>query len=64
MKQYTTEQINQAVDGTLDGSPAIMITGVEQISEATTNQLTFIREKKYKNYGTNLVLQLQSSITY
>ena len=47
MKQYTTEQINQAVDGTLDGSPAIMITGVEQISEATTNQLTFIREKKY-----------------
>jgi len=64
MKQYTTEQINQAVDGTLDGSPAIMITGVEQISEATTNQLTFIGEKKYKNYGTNLVLQLQSSITY
>ena len=47
MKQYTTEEINQAVDGTLDGSPAIMITGVEQISEATTNQLTFIREKKY-----------------
>ena len=47
MKQYTTEQINQAVDGTLDGSPAIMITGVEQISEATTNQLTFIGEKKY-----------------
>ena len=47
MKQYTTEQINQAVNGTLDGSPTIMITGVEQISEATTNQLTFIREKKY-----------------
>ena len=47
MKQYTTEQINQAVNGTLDGSPMIMITGVEQISEATTNQLTFIRGKKY-----------------
>ncbi|MEJ2657931.1 MAG: UDP-3-O-(3-hydroxymyristoyl)glucosamine N-acyltransferase [Desulfobacterales bacterium] len=47
MKQYTTEQINQAVNGTLDGSPTIMITGVEQISEATTNQLTFIGEKKY-----------------
>jgi len=47
MKQYTTEQINQAVKGTLDGSPTIMITGVEQISEATTNQLTFIGEKKY-----------------
>ena len=47
MKQYTTEQINQAVNGSLNGSPTIMITGVEQISEATTNQLTFIREKKY-----------------
>ena len=47
MKQYTTEEINQAVNGTLDGSPTIMITGVEQISEATTNQLTFIGEKKY-----------------
>jgi len=47
MKQYTTEQINQAVNGTLNGSPTIMITGVEQISEATTNQLTFIGEKKY-----------------
>ena len=47
MKQYTTEQINKAVNGILDGSPTIMITGVEQISEATTNQLTFIGEKKY-----------------
>ena len=47
MKQYTTEQINQAVNGSLNGSPTIMITGVEQISEATTNQLTFIGEKKY-----------------
>jgi len=47
MKQYTTEQINQAVNGTLDGSPTIIITGVEQISEATANQLTFIGEKKY-----------------
>ena len=47
MKQYTTEHINQAVNGTLSGSPTIMITGVEQISEATMNQLTFIGEKKY-----------------
>jgi len=47
MKQFTTEQINQAVNGTLDGSPTIMITGVEQISKATINQLTFIGEKKY-----------------
>ncbi|MGA8179358.1 MAG: UDP-3-O-(3-hydroxymyristoyl)glucosamine N-acyltransferase [Desulfobacterales bacterium] len=47
MKQYTTEQIHQTVNGILDGSPAIIITGIEQISEATTNQLTFIGEKKY-----------------
>jgi UDP-3-O-[3-hydroxymyristoyl] glucosamine N-acyltransferase len=47
LKQYTTEQINQAVDGTLDGSPAIMITGVEQISKATANELTFIGKKQY-----------------
>lgn len=47
MKQYTTEQINQAVNGTLDGLPTIMITSVEQISEATANQLTFIGAKKY-----------------
>ena len=47
MKKYTTEQINQAVKGTLDGSPTITITSVEQISEATENQLTFIGEKNY-----------------
>jgi len=47
MKQYTTEQINQAANGALYGSPTIMITGIEHISEATTNQLTFIGEKKY-----------------
>ena len=46
MKQYTTEHINQAVNGILSGSPTIMITGVEQISVATTNQLTFIGGKK------------------
>jgi len=47
MKKITTEQINQVVNGTLDGSPTIKIDGVEQISEATTNQLTFIGDKKY-----------------
>jgi len=47
LKQYTTEQINQTVNGTLDGSPTIMITSVEHPSEADANQLTFIGEKKY-----------------
>jgi len=47
LKQFTTEQISQVVNGALDGSPTIMITGVEQISEATASQLTFIGAKKY-----------------
>ncbi|MBW1693798.1 MAG: UDP-3-O-(3-hydroxymyristoyl)glucosamine N-acyltransferase [Deltaproteobacteria bacterium] len=47
MKKYTIEEINQAVNGTLNGSPTILITGIEKISEATTNQLTFIGKKKY-----------------
>jgi UDP-3-O-[3-hydroxymyristoyl] glucosamine N-acyltransferase len=47
MKKFTIEEINQAVDGTLVGNPAILITGTNQISEATKNQLTFIGEKKY-----------------
>jgi UDP-3-O-[3-hydroxymyristoyl] glucosamine N-acyltransferase len=47
MIKFTIEEINQAVNGTLDGNPTILISGVEQISEATKNQLTFIGEKKY-----------------
>jgi len=47
MKQYTTEQISREVNGTLEGNPSIIITGVEQISQATPEQLTFIGEKKY-----------------
>jgi UDP-3-O-[3-hydroxymyristoyl] glucosamine N-acyltransferase len=47
MKKYTIERINQAVNGTVAGKSTTLITGVEQISEATTNQLTFIRGKKY-----------------
>ena len=47
MKNFTIEAINQAVGGTLTGNPAILITGVEQVSEATESQLTFIGQKKY-----------------
>ena len=47
MKRISIEQINQAVNGILDGNPTIMIDGIEQISEATTNQLTFIGDKKF-----------------
>ncbi len=47
MIKFTIEEINQAVNGILAGNPTILISGVEQISEATKNQLTFIGEKKY-----------------
>lgn len=47
MKTFTIEAINQAIGGTLTGNPAVLITGVEHISEATENQLTFIGQKKY-----------------
>ncbi|MFO7712816.1 UDP-3-O-(3-hydroxymyristoyl)glucosamine N-acyltransferase [Desulfosarcina sp.] len=47
MKQFTIEEINQAIGGMIVGNSTILITGVEQISTATENQLTFIGEKKY-----------------
>jgi len=47
MKKYTTKQICRVVNGTLEGSPTVIITGVDHISEATADQLTFIGEKKY-----------------
>jgi len=47
MKNFTIEAINKAIGGTLTGNPAILITGVEQVSEATESQLTFIGQKKY-----------------
>ncbi len=47
MKTFTIEAISQAIGGTLTGSPAILITGVENVSAAVANQLTFIGQKKY-----------------
>ena len=47
MKKFSIEEINQSVKGTLVGSATIQITGLEELSEAMENQLTFIGEKKY-----------------
>ncbi len=47
MKKFTIEEICESVGGELVGSPTILITGLEEISEAQTNQLTFVGEKKY-----------------
>jgi len=47
MKKITIEEISQAVDGILVGSPTILISGVEEISAAQADQLTFVGNKKY-----------------
>ena len=47
MHKISIDEINQAVNGTLTGSAAILVTGVEEISEAKADQLTFIGTKKY-----------------
>ena len=47
MKQFTTGQISKAVEGSLDGDADIMIAGIEEISKASENEVTFIGTKKY-----------------
>ena len=47
MKQYTTGHISQLVNATLDGSSTITVSGVETLSKAAPNQLSFVGEKKY-----------------
>ena len=49
MKSFSIEEISRAVEGNLAGDPAITITGVEEITRATSGQLTFIGDKKYAN---------------
>jgi len=47
MKKFTIQEICDTVDGILVGNPTIIITGLEIISEARPNQLTFVGNKKY-----------------
>jgi len=47
MKEWTIEEINRLVDGTLEGDVQVVISGVEEITEALPHHLTFIGEKKY-----------------
>ncbi len=47
MKKFTIEEISREVDGVLVGSPTIQITGLEEITAAQANQLTFVGDKKY-----------------
>jgi len=47
LKKFTIEEISQEVGGVLVGSPAIQITGLDEITAAQANQLTFVGDKKY-----------------
>jgi UDP-3-O-[3-hydroxymyristoyl] glucosamine N-acyltransferase len=47
LKKFTIEEISQSVDGILVGSPTIQITGLDEITEAQANQLTFVGDKKF-----------------
>jgi len=47
LKKFTIEEIRQEVDGVLVGSPTIQITGLEEITAAQADQLTFVGDKKY-----------------
>ena len=47
LKKFTIQEICDSVGGVLVGSSTIIITGLEEISEAQTSQLTFVGEKKY-----------------
>lgn len=47
MKQFTIQEICQAVAGSLIGSPTVVITGLEEITAAKAGQLTFIGKAKF-----------------
>jgi len=47
LKKFTIEEISQSVDGVLVGSPTIQITGLDEITAAQANQLTFVGDKKF-----------------
>ncbi len=47
MKKFTIEEISREVDGVLVGSPTIQITGLDEITVAQANQLTFVGDRKF-----------------
>ena len=47
MKKFTIEEIGQEVGGVLVGSPTIQITGLDEITAAQADQLTFVGDKKF-----------------
>jgi UDP-3-O-[3-hydroxymyristoyl] glucosamine N-acyltransferase len=50
MYSFTVQQISKVLDGELLGNTTVEITGVEEIRNASSTDLTFIGNKKYAKY--------------
>ena len=48
--QLTAQQIAELIDGTVDGDPAVVITGPAKIEEGTLGTITFLANPKYTEY--------------
>jgi len=53
MKQFSIEEIAQHVSGNIIGDKELLITGLEQIEQAQTGQLTFIGNQQYLKHWKN-----------
>lgn len=45
MTQFTTAQISDAVNGTLQGNPELLIDSLDQLAQATPSTLSFVRDQ-------------------
>jgi UDP-3-O-[3-hydroxymyristoyl] glucosamine N-acyltransferase len=53
MKSYTVQEINTILNGELIGNTSEKINGAEQLEKATSNQITFIGNRKYIKLWSN-----------
>ncbi|MUV02123.1 UDP-3-O-(3-hydroxymyristoyl)glucosamine N-acyltransferase [Flavobacterium rakeshii] len=53
MKSYTLQQINDVINGVIEGNTTNNVTSPEQLELANTNQITFIGNKKYEKLWQN-----------
>ena len=50
LMQLTAQQIADLIDGTVEGNPAVVITGPAKIEEGTPGTITFLANPKYTEY--------------
>ena len=50
MKQFTIEEINEVLKGTIVGSITTKITAPEQLEAANETEISFIGNKKYEKF--------------